>query len=136
MNDPAWATVTHTMLFERRHDLIHDNLLDLTHESFLHKTTVGDDYIYEHAITVEVHNHVVTVDRLMPDVEASPLYAQLLAAEAAATPPRPSGCCRTSRRQRAGGRSQGCDRRHSRWLLERPPGSRLHSPAAMLSVRI
>ncbi|MFI5966424.1 Rieske 2Fe-2S domain-containing protein [Streptomyces asoensis] len=81
MNDPAWATVTHTMLFECRHDLIHDNLLDLTHESFLHKTTVGDDYIYEHGITVEVDGRVVTADRLMPGVQAPPLYARTMAAE-------------------------------------------------------
>lgn len=81
MNDPAWATVTHTVLFECRHDLIHDNLLDLTHESFLHQTTVGDDYIYEHGITVEVDGDVVTVDRLMPGVEAPPLYARTMETE-------------------------------------------------------
>ncbi len=78
MNDPEWATVTHSRLFECRADLVHDNLLDLTHESFLHQTTVGDDYIYEHGITVEVDGHVVTVDRLMPSVEAPPLYARTM----------------------------------------------------------
>jgi phenylpropionate dioxygenase-like ring-hydroxylating dioxygenase large terminal subunit len=75
MTDPAWATVTHSFRFECAADLIHDNLLDLTHESFLHKTTVGDDYIYQHGITVEVDRHRVVVDRLMPAVEAPPLYA-------------------------------------------------------------
>ena len=78
MNDPAWATVTHSVRFECRADLIHDNLLDLTHESFLHKTTVGDDYIYEHGITVEVEGDIVRVDRLMPAVEAPPLYAKTM----------------------------------------------------------
>ncbi|MFF3286639.1 Rieske 2Fe-2S domain-containing protein [Streptomyces sp. NPDC003023] len=81
MADPNWATVTHTVLFECRHDLIHDNLLDLTHESFLHRTTVGDDYIYEHGITVEVDGRVVTADRLMPGVEAPPLYARTMGVE-------------------------------------------------------
>jgi vanillate O-demethylase monooxygenase subunit len=75
MNDAQWATVTHSVPFECAAALIHDNLLDLTHESFLHKTTVGDDYIYEHGITVEVDGNTVTVDRLMPGVEAPPLYA-------------------------------------------------------------
>ena len=78
MNDPEWATVTHSFHFECRAELIHDNLLDLTHESFLHKTTVGDDYIYEHGITVEVEGSVVSVDRLMPSVEAPPLYADTM----------------------------------------------------------
>lgn len=78
MNDPQWATVTHSVHFKCRADLIHDNLLDLTHESFLHQTTVGDDYIYEHGITVEVEGNVVSVDRLMPSVEAPPLYAETM----------------------------------------------------------
>jgi len=78
MADPEWATVTHSVHFKCRADLIHDNLLDLTHESFLHKTTVGDDYIYEHGITVEVEGNVVNVDRLMPSVEAPPLYADTM----------------------------------------------------------
>jgi vanillate O-demethylase monooxygenase subunit len=81
MNDPAWATVTHTVLFECRHDLIHDNLLDLTHESFLHLSTVGDDYIYKCPVTVEVEGTVVTADRLMPAVQAPPLYAQTMGTE-------------------------------------------------------
>jgi vanillate O-demethylase monooxygenase subunit len=81
MNDPAWATVTHSVRFDCRADLIHDNLLDLTHESFLHETTVGDDYIYEHGITVEVEGNVVSVDRLMPGVEAPPLYAKTMGTE-------------------------------------------------------
>ena len=74
MNDPEWATVTHSYRFECRADLVHDNLLDLTHESFLHQTTVGDDYIYEYGITVEVDGTTVTVDRLMPGVPWTNVY--------------------------------------------------------------
>jgi phenylpropionate dioxygenase-like ring-hydroxylating dioxygenase large terminal subunit len=78
MTDPAWAAVTHSYPFACRASLIHDNLLDLTHESFLHQTTVGDDYIYQFGITVEVDGTTVTVDRLMPGVEAPPLYADTM----------------------------------------------------------
>jgi phenylpropionate dioxygenase-like ring-hydroxylating dioxygenase large terminal subunit len=78
MTDPAWATVTHSYPFACRAGLIHDNLLDLTHESFIHLSTVGDDYIYQHGITVEVDGTTVTVDRLMPGVEAPPLYAETM----------------------------------------------------------
>ncbi len=81
MTDPAWATVTHSFRFECRAELIHDNLLDLTHESFIHTSTVGDDYIYEHGLTVEVQGRVVRADRLMPDVEAPPLYARTMSTE-------------------------------------------------------
>ena len=78
MTDPAWATVTHSYRFACRAGLIHDNLLDLTHESFIHTSTVGDDYIYRHGITVEVEGRTVSVDRLMPGVEAPPLYADTM----------------------------------------------------------
>ena len=78
MSDPAWATVTHSFAFACRADLIHDNLLDLTHESFIHTSTVGDEYIYKHGVTVEVEGNLISVDRLMPGVEAPPLYAQTM----------------------------------------------------------
>jgi len=79
LTDPGWAAVTHSFHFECRAELIHDNLLDLTHESFIHTSTVGDDYIYQHGLTVTVDGDVVTADRLMPDVEAPPLYAKTMA---------------------------------------------------------
>lgn len=81
MSDPEWETVTHSFPFACRADLIHDNLLDLTHESFIHLSTVGDDYIYKHGVTVEVDGHVVSVDRLMPGVAAPPLYAKTMGCE-------------------------------------------------------
>ncbi len=74
MNDPAWAAVTHSVFFACRSGLIHDNLLDLTHETFLHTSTVGDDYIVDHPLTVTVDGTVVTADRLMPGVVPPPLY--------------------------------------------------------------
>jgi vanillate O-demethylase monooxygenase subunit len=81
MTDPEWVTVTHSFHFGCRAELIHDNLLDLTHESFIHTSTVGDDYIYKHGITVEVDGDVVSADRLMPGVVAPPLYARTMATE-------------------------------------------------------
>jgi phenylpropionate dioxygenase-like ring-hydroxylating dioxygenase large terminal subunit len=75
MNDPAWVAVTHQVEFACRAELIHDNLLDLTHETFLHTSTVGDDYIVDHPLTVTVDGTVVTADRLMPGVVPPPLYA-------------------------------------------------------------
>lgn len=78
MNSPDWIAVTHSFHFECRADLINDNLLDLTHESFIHLTTVGDDYIYQHGLTVTVDGNIVTADRLMPSVEAPPLYSSTM----------------------------------------------------------
>jgi phenylpropionate dioxygenase-like ring-hydroxylating dioxygenase large terminal subunit len=74
MSDPSWSTVTHSVHFQCRAELIHDNLLDLTHETFLHKSTVGDEYIVDHPLTVTVEGTVVKADRLMPGVVPPPLY--------------------------------------------------------------
>lgn len=74
MTDPAWDRVTHTRLFESSADLIHDNLLDLTHESFLHESSIGDAAVFENGVTVEVDGRSVSVDRWMPHCHPSPLF--------------------------------------------------------------
>ncbi|MFD4971306.1 Rieske 2Fe-2S domain-containing protein [Streptomyces sp. NPDC058424] len=74
MTDPAWDRVTHTRLFRCSADLLHDNLLDLTHEAFLHQSSIGDEAVYENGVTVEVDGSVVSVDRFMPKCHPSPLF--------------------------------------------------------------
>lgn len=74
MVDESWDRVTHERLFECSADLIHDNLLDLTHEAFLHEDSIGDEAVYENGVTVEVDGSVVSVDRFMPECHPSPLF--------------------------------------------------------------
>jgi phenylpropionate dioxygenase-like ring-hydroxylating dioxygenase large terminal subunit len=77
MTDPQWDRVTHTRLFQCHADLLHDNLLDLTHESFLHRSSIGDNAVYENGVTVEVDGNTVSVDRFMPSCHPSPLFAKV-----------------------------------------------------------
>lgn len=77
MTDPAWDRVTHTRLFQCGADLLHDNLLDLTHEAFLHQSSIGDEAVYENGVTVEVDGTTVSVDRFMPSCHPSPLFAKV-----------------------------------------------------------
>ncbi|RNI25480.1 aromatic ring-hydroxylating dioxygenase subunit alpha [Flexivirga caeni] len=74
MTDPAWDRVTHTRLIESSAELIHDNLLDLTHESFLHESSIGDDSVFENGVTVEASPGRISVDRWMPHCHPSPLF--------------------------------------------------------------
>lgn len=83
MDDAAWDRVTHTRLFECEAGLLHDNLLDLTHETYVHKSTIGDDAVCENGITVEVDGTVVSVDRFMPACYPSPLFSQISGLEVA-----------------------------------------------------
>lgn len=74
MVDQEWDRVTHQRLFQSSAELIHDNLLDLTHEAFLHEDSIGDEAVYENGVTVEVDGSVVSVDRFMPQCHPSPLF--------------------------------------------------------------
>lgn len=77
MTDPAWDRVTHTRMIQCGADLLHDNLLDLTHEAFLHQSSIGDEAVYENGVTVEVDGTTVSVDRFMPSCHPSPLFAKV-----------------------------------------------------------
>jgi vanillate O-demethylase monooxygenase subunit len=80
-DDPGWAadgsaaTVKHVRCDYR---LLIDNLLDLTHETFLHTSTIGDDEILRTPMRVVENGDRVTVDRLMADIECPPWYARML----------------------------------------------------------
>lgn len=74
MTDPAWDRVTHMRLFRCNAQLLHDNLLDLTHEAFLHQSSIGDEAVYKNGVTVEVDGTSVSVDRFMPTCHPSPLF--------------------------------------------------------------
>lgn len=74
MTDPDWDRVTHTRRFRCSAQLLHDNLLDLTHEAFIHQSSIGDEAVYENGVTVEVDGTVVSVDRFMPSCHPSPLF--------------------------------------------------------------
>lgn len=81
MDSAEWDRVTHTRLIGCDAGLLHDNLLDLTHESFLHTSTIGDDAVFENGVTIEVEDNIVSVDRFMPDCFPSPLFAEVTSAE-------------------------------------------------------
>lgn len=81
MDSPDWDRVTHTRLIGCSAGLLNDNLLDLTHESFLHTSTIGDDAVFENGVTIEVEDNIVSVDRFMPDCYPSPLFAKVTSAE-------------------------------------------------------
>jgi phenylpropionate dioxygenase-like ring-hydroxylating dioxygenase large terminal subunit len=54
--------------------LLVDNLLDLTHLPFLHKTTLAGPGIVENPLTVDATPNMVRARRFMPDVDAAPIH--------------------------------------------------------------
>jgi vanillate O-demethylase monooxygenase subunit len=54
--------------------LIIDNLMDLSHETYVHPTTVGQKEIHDFPIETRVERGRVVTSRWMPDIDPPPLY--------------------------------------------------------------
>ncbi len=74
--DPDWATVDGMEPLAARYGLLIDNLLDLSHETFLHEGFIGTPEVAETPITTAVDEaaSVVHVSRRMEAVECPPFY--------------------------------------------------------------
>jgi vanillate O-demethylase monooxygenase subunit len=72
--DPAWASVHGTKLIDCRASLLIENLLDLSHETFLHADSIGEAGVAEAPITTEVSDRHVSAKRVIPNVPPAPLF--------------------------------------------------------------
>jgi vanillate O-demethylase monooxygenase subunit len=76
--DAGWTAVSGMETVPARYALLVDNLLDLSHETYLHAGHIGTPEVAVTPITTEVDdvNGVVYVNRRMKDVECPPFYAR------------------------------------------------------------
>ncbi|MFJ2740027.1 Rieske 2Fe-2S domain-containing protein [Streptomyces sp. NPDC087440] len=76
--DPAWTTVTGMEPIDGDYGLLVDNLMDLSHETYLHGGYIGTPEVAETPITTEVDEDagIVRVSRHMDDAECPPFYAR------------------------------------------------------------
>lgn len=76
--DPEWTTVSGMEPIDADYGLLVDNLLDLSHETYLHGGYIGTPEVAETPITTEVDEGagVVRVSRHMDDAECPPFYAR------------------------------------------------------------
>jgi vanillate O-demethylase monooxygenase subunit len=74
----GWTTVRGMEPLAARYGLLVDNLLDLSHETYLHGGYIGTPEVAETPITTEVDEDagIVRVSRRMKDVECPPFYAR------------------------------------------------------------
>jgi vanillate O-demethylase monooxygenase subunit len=77
---PDWSSAGGTTYLECHYQLISDNLLDLTHENYIHRTSLGNQDVVEHPITVSGDENRVTVTRLIPDHDPAPFWKASLKA--------------------------------------------------------
>jgi phenylpropionate dioxygenase-like ring-hydroxylating dioxygenase large terminal subunit len=98
LRDPLWTTVRGYHHIAADAMLVIDNLLDLSHETFVHPDTIGNAAIATFPVTAEiVDGAFVRVHRDMPDITPPPLYVE-----------------------HRGGRPQNIDRWHTTTYV--PPG--------------
>ena len=73
----SWSLVSGVAKIDASFPLLVDNLLDLSHETFLHNSSIGTPEVATTPIEVEVDDEarIVNVYRHMADVECPPFYA-------------------------------------------------------------
>ena len=77
LNDSKWDVVRGYHHIECAPLLIVDNLLDLSHETFVHEDTIGSSAVAESPVTAEIKdNKRVRVHRYMSNIEPPPLFVE------------------------------------------------------------
>lgn len=71
---PGWAAVDGYRRVEAAHLLVIDNLLDLTHLTFVHPTTLAGPGIQENPLAVTVEGERVQARRVMLNVDPAPIF--------------------------------------------------------------
>ncbi len=77
-DDPAWAGDGKTIHVKCDYRLVLDNLMDLTHETFVHGSSIGNDAVAEAPFDVTHGNRTATVTRWMKGIDAPPFWAAQL----------------------------------------------------------
>jgi vanillate O-demethylase monooxygenase subunit len=72
--DPEWTLIKDMRTLKCRHALVIDNLMDLSHETFIHATTIGSADVADTPIRTETEGHVVRCFRHMEAVPAPSFY--------------------------------------------------------------
>ena len=120
---PGWVSPGDTLHMKGHYQLLIDNLLDLSHLSFLHERTIGTDKVAETPMSVETDGDRVRVIRWVIDKPAPPMFVeaggftenvdrwQLIEWTPPATVLIDVGCAMTGTGAPEGDRSQGIEAR-------------------------
>jgi vanillate O-demethylase monooxygenase subunit len=75
-HDAGWQIIKDMRTIKARYGLVIDNLMDLSHETFIHAETIGSDEVAAAPIATEVAGNVVRCFRHMQRVPVPPFYRQ------------------------------------------------------------
>ena len=74
LDDPNWAYGSGNMSIDSNYVALHENLLDLTHFTFLHPGNIGTPEYASAPYTVTTSANVVTVERFVADCAVPEIY--------------------------------------------------------------
>jgi vanillate O-demethylase monooxygenase subunit len=74
MDHPEWAGDGLTIPVNCNYQLVLDNLMDLTHEEFVHSSSIGQEELSESDFVVTHDDKTVTVARWMRNIDAPPFW--------------------------------------------------------------
>ncbi len=77
-DDPAWAGDGRTIHAKCNYRLVVDNLMDLTHETFVHGSSLGNDAIAEAAFESTHNERYAYITRWMKNIDPPPFWASQL----------------------------------------------------------
>jgi phenylpropionate dioxygenase-like ring-hydroxylating dioxygenase large terminal subunit len=77
-DDPDWVSDGRVIHAKCDYRLVVDNLMDLTHETFVHGSSIGNRAVAEAPFTVTHSATSATVTRVMEDISAPPFWAENL----------------------------------------------------------
>jgi len=78
MDDPDWAGDGDTMHLDCNYRLVVDNLMDLTHETFIHSSSIGNSAVAEAPFEASHTDTTAQVTRLMENIEPPPFWEKQL----------------------------------------------------------
>ncbi|MEV7134127.1 aromatic ring-hydroxylating dioxygenase subunit alpha [Arthrobacter sp. NPDC093128] len=78
MDSPDWAGDGETIYAPCNYQLVLDNLMDLTHEEFVHSSSIGQEELSESDFVVTHEGQTVTVSRWMLNIDAPPFWLKNL----------------------------------------------------------
>ena len=77
LQEPGWTAVGDLLPLACRYNLIRDNLLDLSHVSFVHQATIGTTMVAETPVTTEAGESSVRVVRAMTNIDPPPMFVRM-----------------------------------------------------------
>jgi vanillate O-demethylase monooxygenase subunit len=78
LESPGWAQTREHFSIACDHRFVIDNLMDLTHEAYVHPETIGQDELMEAPISARREPDAAILERFMPDIDPPPYWAQML----------------------------------------------------------